>query len=52
LKVCEVVQDSLVLGVDFGFGDSRTEKRPGMFANNERKDWKVDEKGNLIRLKN
>jgi 1-acyl-sn-glycerol-3-phosphate acyltransferase len=49
LKKCEVLQDSLVLGVEFGFRDSRTEKKPGFLCNNERKYWEVSPAGELIR---
>lgn len=50
LKVCEVLQDGLVLGVEFGFTDKRTESRPGLLANNERKSWRVNSDGTLENL--
>lgn len=50
LKICEVLQDGLVYGIEFGFVDRRSEKRPGILANNERKDWRVDKDGHLERI--
>jgi hypothetical protein len=49
-KICEVVQDGLVLGIEFGFTDKRTEKNLGFCANDERKYWRLDEKNNLIAI--
>lgn len=50
-KICEVMQDSLTLGIEFGFRDKRTPKNPGFAANTERKEWRVTKDGELERIK-